>query len=186
MKRYAYGDSPLGRVLLTADGRAITGLYFVGQKHEVIPASGDVEEPCASPLAQAQAELAQYFAGQRQRFEVALAPEGTPFQKRAWRALAAIPWGVTVSYAALAKSLNAPRSVRAVAAAVARNPISVLIPCHRVIGSDGSLTGYAGGLERKRALLTLEGAAGADAWKRQKRKFPASDVPACGVLNWQP
>jgi methylated-DNA-[protein]-cysteine S-methyltransferase len=106
-----------------------------------------------------RAELAEYFAGARQRFDLLLAPGGTPFQRRVWRALAAIPFGATVSYLALAQSLGAPRSVRAVAAAVGRNPISVLIPCHRVIGSDGSLTGYAGGLDRKRKLLALEGAA---------------------------
>jgi methylated-DNA-[protein]-cysteine S-methyltransferase len=103
--------------------------------------------------------LAEYFAGARQRFDFALAPKGTPFQRRVWRALAAVPFGATVSYLALAQSLGLPRSVRAVAAAVGRNPISVIIPCHRVIGSDGSLTGYAGGLERKRKLLALEGAA---------------------------
>lgn len=159
MKHYTYTDSSLGRVLLTSDGHALTGLYFVGQKYQAMPPEDRPHEPRAEPFAQARAELAQYFAGARQRFDLALAPEGTPFQRRVWRALAAIPFGATTSYLALARSLGAPRSVRAVAAAVGRNPISVLIPCHRVIGSDGSLTGYAGGLERKRRLLALETAA---------------------------
>ncbi len=159
MKHYTYADSSLGRVLLTSDNHALTGLYFVGQKYQVVPPEDCADEPRAEPFAQARAELAEYFAGERQRFDLLLEPGGTPFQSRVWRALAAIPFGATVSYLALAQSLGAPRSVRAVAAAVGRNPISVLIPCHRVIGSDGSLTGYAGGLDRKRKLLALEGAA---------------------------
>ena len=186
MKHHTYIDGPLGRMLLTSDGRALTGLYFVGQKHEAIPTGKRADEPRAAPFAQARAELAQYFAGERQRFEVPLAPAGTPFQTRVWRALATIPCGTTVTYAALAQSLSAPCSVRAVAAAVARNPISVLIPCHRVIGSDGSLTGYAGGLERKRALLILEDAAGPVAWEAEKRKFLARPAAARWVLNSAP
>ena len=156
MMPYTYFDSPLGRMLLTSNGRALTGLYFVGQKHAAVPASDWAQQPGAALFAQAQAELAQYFAGQRERFDLPLAPAGTPFQARVWQALRAIPCGTTMTYSALAKSLGIPRSVRAVAAAVGRNPISVVVPCHRVIGSDGSLTGYAGGLERKRALLELE------------------------------
>lgn len=159
MRHYTYTDSALGRVLLTSDGCALTGLYFVGQKYEALPPEGGADEPRTEPFAQARAELAEYWAGARERFDLALAPEGTPFQRRVWRALGAIPFGATISYLALARSLGAPRSVRAVAAAVGRNPISVLIPCHRVIGSDGSLTGYAGGLERKRKLLALEAGA---------------------------
>lgn len=159
MKHYTYANSSLGRVLLTSDSHALTGLYFVGQKYQAVPPEDCADEPRAEPFAQVRVELAEYFAGARQRFDLLLAPGGTPFQRRVWRALAAIPFGATVSYLALAQSLGAPRSVRAVAAAVGRNPISVLIPCHRVIGSDGSLTGYAGGLDRKRKLLALEGAA---------------------------
>jgi methylated-DNA-[protein]-cysteine S-methyltransferase len=158
MKHYTYIDSPLGRILLVSDGRALTGLYFLGQKYEAVPPGDCADEPFATPFAQVRAELAQYFVGERGRFELSLAPAGTPFQTRVWQALTTIPCGTTVAYAELARSLGLPRSVRAVAAAVGRNPISVLIPCHRVIGSDGSLTGYAGGLERKRALLALEAA----------------------------
>jgi methylated-DNA-[protein]-cysteine S-methyltransferase len=156
MKHYAYIDSPLGRILLVSDGRALTGLYFLGQKYAAVPPGDCAEEPFAAPFGQVRAELGQYFAGEGRRVLPPLAPAGTPFQTRVWQALATIPCGTTVTYAELARSLGLPRSVRAVAAAVGRNPISVLIPCHRVIGSDGSLTGYAGGLERKRALLALE------------------------------
>jgi methylated-DNA-[protein]-cysteine S-methyltransferase len=159
MNHHTYTDGPLGRMLLTSERFALTGLYFLGQKYQAMPPEDSVDEPWAEPFAQVRSELAEYFAGTRQRFDVAVAPEGTPFQKRVWRALAGIPFGGTLSYLALARSLDAPRSVRAVGAAVGRNPISVLIPCHRVIGSDGSLTGYAGGLDRKRKLLALEGAA---------------------------
>ncbi len=159
MKHYTYADGALGRMLLTSDGRALTGLYFVGQKYQAMPPEERADEPHAEPFAQVREELAEYFTGARRRFDLALAPEGTPFQRGVWRALAAIPFGATITYLALAHSLGAPRSLRAVAAAVGRNPISVLIPCHRVIGSDGSLTGYAGGLERKRNLLALEAAA---------------------------
>ena len=159
MKHHTYIDSSLGRMLLTSDGHALTGLYFVGQKYQAVPSEDRADEPRAEPFNQVRVALAEYFAGARQRFDFALAPKGTPFQRRVWRALAAVPFGATVSYLALAQSLGLPRSVRAVAAAVGRNPISVIIPCHRVIGSDGSLTGYAGGLERKRKLLALEAAA---------------------------
>ena len=159
MKHYTYTDSPLGRMLLTSDGHALTGLYFVGQKYQAVPPEDCADEQRAAPFAQVRAELAEYFASSRRRFGLALAPEGTLFQRRVWGAIAAIPFSATMSYLALAQSLGAPRSVRAVAAAVGRNPISVLIPCHRVIGSDGSLTGYAGGLERKRKLLALEAGA---------------------------
>lgn len=158
MKHYTYIDSPLGRILIISDGRALTGLYFLGQKYEAVPPGDCADEPFAAPFERVRAELTQYFAGERGRFDLPLAPSGTLFQTRVWQALATIPCGTTVTYAELARSLGLPRSVRAVAAAVGRNPISVLIPCHRVIGSDGSLTGYASGLERKRALLALEAA----------------------------
>ena len=157
MTFYTYLDSALGRILLISNGCEVTGLYFVGQKHAAMPASDWLPQTRAAPFARARTELAQYFAGKRMRFDVPLAPSGTAFQTRVWQALGAIPWGATTTYKELAQSLGAPRSVRAVAAAVGRNPIAVVVPCHRVIGSDGSLTGYAGGLERKRALLELEG-----------------------------
>lgn len=160
MKHHTYIDSPLGRMLITSAGSAVTGVYFVGQKYQPVPTDDSTDLPGVEPLAQARIELAEYFAGTRQRFDVSLTPSGTPFQERVWRALTTIPFGATSSYLELARFIDAADSVRAVGAAVGRNPISIVIPCHRVIGSDGSLTGYAGGLERKRKLLALEADAG--------------------------
>ena len=127
----------------------MTGLRFCGQE---VPAQG----PVSPVLAQAAAQLAEYFAGQRQSFTVPLAPRGTPFQQEVWRALCAIPYGQTRSYGQLAAALGRPAAARAVGGACRRNPIWLMIPCHRVVGASGSLTGYAGGLERKKALLALE------------------------------
>ena len=127
----------------------MTGLRFCGQE---VPAQG----PVSPVLAQAAAQLAEYFAGQRQSFTVPLAPRGTPFQQEVWRALCAIPYGQTRSYGQLAAALGRPSASRAVGGACRRNPIWLMIPCHRVVGASGSLTGYAGGLERKKALLALE------------------------------
>jgi methylated-DNA-[protein]-cysteine S-methyltransferase len=158
VKRYRYLDSPLGRILVTADRSSLDGLYFVGQKYEAVPRGDWTEDRSSALFAQVQVQLAEYFAGERAEFELPLAFAGTPFQQSVWRELGRIPCGTTVTYGGLAESLGAPRSVRAAAAAVGRNPISIVVPCHRVIGSDGSLTGYAGGLDRKRALLALEAA----------------------------
>jgi methylated-DNA-[protein]-cysteine S-methyltransferase len=158
VKRYRYLDSPLGRILVTADRSSLDGLYFVGQKYEAVPRSDWAEDRSSALFAQVEVELAEYFAGERTEFKLPLAFAGTPFQQSVWRELGRIPCGTTVTYGGLAESLGAPRSARAAAAAVGRNPISIVVPCHRVIGSDGSLTGYAGGLDRKRALLALEAA----------------------------
>ena len=112
-----------------------------------------------APLKQAKHELLEYFAGRRKRFNVALAPEGTAFQRSVWRAIAAVGFGETISYGELARRAGHRGSARAAGAATGRNPIGIIVPCHRIMGADGSLTGYAGGLQRKRALLELEGAA---------------------------
>lgn len=141
--------SPLGPILLEEEGGAVTGLRFCGQE---VPAQG----PVSPVLAQAAAQLAEYFAGQRQNFTVPLAPRGTPFQQEVWRALCAIPYGQTRSYGQLAAALGRPSAARAVGGACRCNPIWLMIPCHRVVGASGNLTGYAGGLERKKALLALE------------------------------
>ena len=151
--------SPLGEILLAAEDGALCGLWFVGQKYEGagLPAGSGPGSASADPaLEKAQAWLASYFAGENPKIDFPLAPRGTAFQRRVWAALADIPRGETSSYGALAERLGCG-SARAVGSAVGRNPISVLIPCHRVLGANGSLTGYAGGLERKRALLKLEG-----------------------------
>lgn len=160
MNAYTLFDSPLGPILLVSDGPHLTGVYFRGQKHEPLfaHAPGWRSEPDSPIFLDAAAQLGQYFAGRRKEFDLPLHLTGTPFQKKIWDALREIPFGDTVSYAQLAGRAGNVNGARAVGAAVGRNPISVIVPCHRVIGSAGSLTGYAGGLERKRALLDLEAA----------------------------
>ena len=151
--------SPLGEILLAAEDGALCGLWFVGQKYEGAGlTAGSTPGPVSADpvLEKAQAWLESYFDGANPEIGFPLAPRGTAFQRRVWAALTDIPHGQTRSYGALAEKLGC-RSARAVGTAVGRNPISVLIPCHLVLGANGSLTGYAGGLERKRALLRLEG-----------------------------
>jgi methylated-DNA-[protein]-cysteine S-methyltransferase len=156
MTYYTYTEGPLGRMLFTADTDALTGMYFIGQKYEAAPRPEWAEEDHIPVFTALRAQLAQYFKGELGIFDLPLAARGTAFQQRVWEALLAIECGKTMTYGALAESIGFASSVRAVGAAVGRNPISVIVPCHRVIGADGSLTGYAGGLERKRALLLLE------------------------------
>ncbi len=156
--------SPIGRLLLLGDGHALTGLWMIdGDRH-----SARVEEDLtASPetFREVAAQLEAYFAGEAKEFTVPLAPSGTPFQLAVWTELTKIPYGSTVSYGDIARALG-KRLVasRAVGLANGSNPISVIVPCHRVIGSDGSLTGYGGGLERKELLLRLEGAGPVTLW----------------------
>lgn len=149
--------SPIGEILLTSNGQALTGLYleeFSGGPAPV-PSAGWVAD--AGPFAEARAQLRAYFAGERPSFSLALAPSGTAFQRAVWDALTAIPFGATCSYGELAARLGRPGAARAVGSANGCNPIAIVIPCHRVIGADGSLTGYGGGLPRKRWLLEHEG-----------------------------
>jgi methylated-DNA-[protein]-cysteine S-methyltransferase len=158
MIRYAKFATPLGTMIATAAGGALTGLYFEGGRH-VPPISREwKEDPAAAPIAECQRQIEQYLEGKRQSFDLPLAPEGTQFQRRVWIEIARIPYGETLAYAQLAARAGAPGSARAAGAATGRNPISIIVPCHRVIGSDGSLTGYAGGLERKVKLLEIEDA----------------------------
>ena len=152
---YTTIDSPLGELLLTGDGEALTGLHIREGRRPVEPAPGTERAPAA--FAAAEAQLGGYFAGERWEFDLALDERaGTPFQRQVWNALREIPYGETASYGELAERVGRPTAVRAVGAANGRNPISVIVPCHRVIGTGGSLTGYGGGLERKRLLLELE------------------------------
>ncbi len=152
-------DTPLGPMRLAATTRGLAGAWFDGQAHH--PGALDApEQPQQRWLAQGAAELQAYLAGRRNAFSVPLDPQGTPFQQAVWQQLRAIPRGAVSSYGALAQALGRPQAARAVGAAVGRNPLSVLVPCHRVLGRDGSLTGYAGGLPRKQALLALEGVRG--------------------------
>jgi methylated-DNA-[protein]-cysteine S-methyltransferase len=144
--------SPLGPLTAMTDGAALTVLDFDRDGVD----SADVPAAAAALLERAAAQVGEYFAGARMTFDLPLAPAGTPFQQAVWRALLAIPYGATASYVDVARRLGQPAAVRAVGAANGRNPIAIVIPCHRVIGADGSLTGYAGGLARKQALLALE------------------------------
>jgi methylated-DNA-[protein]-cysteine S-methyltransferase len=157
-------DSPIGRLLLIGDGHALTGLWMVdADRHSARVEMGLTPSPAT--FGEVEAQLGAYFAGEAKEFAVPLAPSGTSFQLAVWTELTKIPYGSTVSYGDIARALG-KRLVasRAVGLANGANPISVIVPCHRVIGSDGSLTGYGGGLERKELLLRLEGAGPAKLW----------------------
>lgn len=150
----------LGPMVLARHGAALCGVWFADQRH-FPPAPQWQEVTHDALLEQAAQQIDAYLAGQRTAFTLPMSLHlGTAFQQTVWQALLGIACGQTLSYAALAQRLGKPRAVRAVAAAVGRNPLSIIVPCHRVLGSDGSLTGYAGGLERKAALLQLESAHG--------------------------
>ncbi len=149
-------ESAFGPMLLAAEDGGMLGAWFTGQKHFPWKLAFPDAAPPDAVLAEAARQLDAYAAGQRRTFALPLAPRGTPWQRAVWQALLAIPYGETVSYGALAARLGRPGSARAVGAAVGRNPISIIVPCHRVLGANGGLTGYAGGLDRKRALLALE------------------------------
>jgi len=149
--------SPIGPLTLVAEAGQLVALYLDAQRHRPDEDSfGTPGDPRAAPFAAAARQLDAYFAGQLTEFDLPLAPAGTDFQRRVWAALQTIPYGQTWSYAQLAEKIGSASAVRAVGLANGKNPIAVVIPCHRVIGSDGSLTGYGGGLDRKRFLLDLE------------------------------
>lgn len=158
MRCYDLYESPYGRILLVASDAGLSGVYFDGQKYHPQLEAGWRHDARHAPLRQAKRELAEYFGGERKRFETALAPEGTPFQCTVWKAISTVDFGITITYGELARRAGFPDSARAAGAATGRNPIGIIVPCHRIVGSNGSLTGYAGGLEKKRALLALEGA----------------------------
>jgi methylated-DNA-[protein]-cysteine S-methyltransferase len=148
--------SPIGPLLLTSEGEGLSGLFTDGQKDGPVRA-GEWRED-AAPFTQAVRELDEYFRGRRRLFEMPLATtRGTPFQRDVWRALRAIPYGATTSYGEIAQEIERPKAVRAVGAAVGMNPWGIVVPCHRVVGKAGALTGFAGGLPRKRWLLEHEG-----------------------------
>lgn len=147
-------DSPIGPLTLVRVDGVLSGIYMAEHRHQPDPATFGVRDPAG--FDEATTQLAEYFDGRRTEFTVPLAARGTPFQQRVWDALRTIPYGETWTYGQLADSLGTPTAVRAVAAANGRNPISIIVPCHRVIGSNGNLTGYAGGLDRKRFLLERE------------------------------
>lgn len=147
--------SPLGPLLLARTRDGLAGAWFEGQRHH--PPRLEAPSVANDPLFERVADqLERYFAGSLQSFDIPFDLQGTPFQRAVWQALLAIGPGTTRSYGDIARAIGKPVAVRAVGAAVGRNPVSILVPCHRVIGSDGSLTGYAGGVDRKVALLRLE------------------------------
>ena len=148
-------DSPLGELLLARTADGLAGLWFDGQKDHPGPLTAPVV-PGDALFVATIGHLEAYFAGTQTAFELPLDLHGTPFQRAVWQALLGIAPGRTRSYGEIAQAVGAPSAVRAVGAAVGKNPVSVIVPCHRVIGRDGSLTGYAGGIARKRALLALE------------------------------
>src|SRR5262245_27159989 len=148
--------SPIGRLTLAGDGRALSAIFFERDARlPGGPAKGWAEDDAR--LREARRQLEQYFAGKRTAFDLPLAMKGTPFQQQVWNALLRIPFGATASYGAIAAAIGRPAASRAVGGANHRNPIPIVVPCHRVIGSDGSLTGYGGGEATKRRLLALEG-----------------------------
>lgn len=150
---YTTMPSPIGELTLISDGTAMTGLYMQNDKHAARRAIAVRDDArLSAPLGQLRA----YFAGHLQRFDLPIKAEGTPFQQRVWAALCEIPYGETISYGELARRIGQPTASRAVGLANGQNPISIIVPCHRVIGADGTLTGYGGGLERKRWLLAHE------------------------------
>ncbi len=156
MTYYMHYDSPAGRLLLTADDTVLTGVYYGHGRHCPEIAGAWRERPNHPVLRRAGVQLNEYFRGQRRSFDLPLGGGGTPFQRAVWGALLEIPYGETRSYADIARRIGHPKAVRAAGMANGANPISILVPCHRVIGTNGSLTGYAGGLESKRKLLALE------------------------------
>lgn len=149
-------DTPLGPVTVAATEQGLAGLWFDGQAHHPGPLDAP-EDPRHRHIAQARDELTRYWGGRLpEGFSVPLDPAGTPFQQAVWKVLKTIPAGKTLSYGEVADAVGSPKAVRAAGAAIGRNPVSIIVPCHRVLGRHGALTGYAGGLPRKQALLSLE------------------------------
>jgi methylated-DNA-[protein]-cysteine S-methyltransferase len=153
---YAYMESPVGRLVMTSDGEALTALQMTDSKYPVAIGKDWIEEVDAKSFDETRRQLAEYFAGQLTDFDIPLAPHGTAFQMSVWRELQKIGYGTTATYGEIPRRLGNPNAMRAVGLANAQNPIAIIVPCHRVIGANGTLTGYAGGLAMKKALLDLE------------------------------
>jgi len=156
MIEYTYLDTPLARFLALSDGEALTGLYFADQPHAPSPGADWVHRPDAALFARLATQLREFAEGKRREFALPLRPSGTDFQKAVWEVIQTVPFGSTISYSELASRAGKPDAIRAAGTATGRNPISWLVPCHRVVGKGGSMTGYAGGLSRKVALLDFE------------------------------
>ncbi len=169
-------DSPVGRLLLAGDGKSLIQVCFQSGPRPLRPADGWIED--AAPFDATISQLAAYFAGERRGFDLPLAPRGTEFQRRVWRALTEIPYGRTISYGELARRIGNASASRAVGLANGANPLPIIVPCHRVIGADGSLTGFGGGLPIKRKLLALEGVGEEDAGPQETFKWAVSPRPS--------
>jgi methylated-DNA-[protein]-cysteine S-methyltransferase len=157
-RRHLVIDSPIGPLTLVAADHRLAGVYLASTRHDPPPAAIGVAAQAGDDdlLDTAARQLAEYFGGSRTRFDLPVELDGTPFQRTVWQALRSIPYGATISYGELAGRIGQPSASRAVGLANGRNPVSIVVPCHRVIGANGSLTGYGGGIERKRFLLALE------------------------------
>ena len=155
---YMWVASPVGKLQLVAKGDALAAILWENERPNRVRLEPMVENRSSAVLAKVAEQLAEYFAGQRSRFEVKLEFKGTDFQQQVWAALLTIPFGETRTYSQIARQIGKPAAVRAVGAANGRNPISIIAPCHRVIGASGELTGFAGGLAAKQTLLNIEGA----------------------------
>ncbi|MBE9032880.1 methylated-DNA--[protein]-cysteine S-methyltransferase [filamentous cyanobacterium LEGE 11480] len=171
MNYYTWLESPLGELLLVSDGEALQGLYLAGQKYFPQISADWQQDGQLGLLQQAVMQLDEYFQHQRQQFDLPLNPLGTAFQQQVWQQLPRISYGQTLTYGEIAAKLGQPLAARAVGAANGRNPISIIVPCHRVIASNGQLTGYAGGIDRKRWLIDHE-TASANAGRSQLSLFP--------------
>jgi methylated-DNA-[protein]-cysteine S-methyltransferase len=169
---YTIVQSPVDDLMLVTDGTALTGLYFMGREH--IPAARtDWKLDPQRPLLQDTAkQLREYFAGTRKRFSVPVRFHGTEFQRKVWEEIAAIPYGETISYSELARRAGAPQAIRAAGTSTGRNPVSIIVPCHRVMGKNGDICGFGGGLDRKRYLLGLENSKVTAGMTNQKRELP--------------
>ncbi len=154
---YQLHDSPVGELLLMSNGEALTALHMTAGKYVPLVNADWARDEKRAVLTQTRRELDEYFSGKRRVFSMSLAPSGTEFQKQAWVALTKIPFGEKRTYGQQAAIIGRPNAVRAIGAANGKNPIGIVVPCHRVIGADGTLTGYAGGLRNKEFLLKLEG-----------------------------
>lgn len=149
-------DSPIGKLKLVASDRGLVAILWANENPRRVRLAPDADAPRHAILQKTESQLAEYFTGKRQQFDLPLDPRGTPFQRSVWDALRAIPYGETRTYGQLARQLGNPSATRAVGAANGRNPIAIIVPCHRVVGSTGKLTGFAGGLQAKSFLLDLE------------------------------
>jgi methylated-DNA-[protein]-cysteine S-methyltransferase len=149
-------ESPIQELKLLSDGRSLIGLYMMSEKHGLHQQSDWVEGDSVAPFPETKRQLDEYFAGELTEFNLPIQLHGTEFQQKVWEVLKTIPYGVTMSYGELAKLINQPNASRAVGLANGKNPVSIVVPCHRVIGTNGKLTGYGGGIERKQWLLSHE------------------------------